>query len=121
MECLGIGKEYKALGRLQCVVCRVTEMKVHSCTRGWKLVVRETGNMLFELESTEDVSTLLSGVPVLAIRRLGPRQLGQIQNLAKFKTTQRHNSALHRQESFGRGKAELRDADPALRACLEKG
>ena len=75
----------------------------------------------FELDSTEGVGTLLSGVPVLAARRLSRRQLKEIQDLAAVISTQRHNAALRVQASFGLGTPEPGDIDPALVKCLAQG
>ena len=67
------------------------------------------------------VSSLLSDPPAPIARRLGRRQLRTIQELALFKTSQRHDLALRQQRSLGRGTVGLEDEDPDLRKCLAKG
>lgn len=75
---------------------------------------------MFNLNSTDEVGTLLAGIPGLVARRLGEGQLRSIQQCATLKATKRHEAALHRQNLFGQGKPEDRDEDPALKICLEK-
>ena len=75
---------------------------------------------MFDLNSTDEVGTLLAGIPGLVARRLGKGQLRSIQQCATLEATKQHEATLHRQNLFGQGKPEDRDEDPALKICLEQ-